>query len=399
MASDLWTELLQATIAVTLAIVIVLVARRPLRAWFGARAAYALWALVPMSMIATWLPPLAGRANDVTTGITATAWMRFPESLATAATPASPWLPVAIWFIGAAALALVLALRQRQFLQRVHRRAGQPHDESDWATPAVAGLLRPRIVLPTDFRERYSESEQRLVLAHESLHVARGDIPAQALATVMRCVFWFHPLVHWAAVRFRFDQELACDADVIQRHPESRRTYGDAMLKTQLAEFGLPLGCHWQSIHPLKERIAMLKHPLPGALRRHSGSFLLTALLSIATVAAWASQPATAPEPAKATPLQSLTDDDVLTAPKYPASAMREGISGRVVLDVLVGTDGRPTDVKVVKAEPAGVFDEMAVEAARKWQFNAGRNGARGEKVEGWVRVPVDFKADEKPAE
>jgi TonB family protein len=97
--------------------------------------------------------------------------------------------------------------------------------------------------------------------------------------------------VHFAAARFRFDQELACDADVLASFPKQRRTYADAMLKTQLADFGLPVGCHWQTSHPLKERIAMLKHPLPGSVRKKVG--LLTVMLLVATggYGAWAAQP------------------------------------------------------------------------------------------------------------
>jgi len=226
------------------------------------------------------------------------------------------------------------------------------------------------------------------------LHIERGDIPAQALATLLRCVFWFNPLVHVAATRFRFDQELTCDAAVLARHPDSRRRYGEAMFKTQLAEYGLPVGCHWQSSHPLKERVAMLNQPVPGPSRRRAGSILVASLLAIATFSAWAAQPAT---PVVAKPLQAATDDDVLTQPKYPASALAQGISGRVDLDLLVGTDGRPKEIRVAKSRPEGVFDKVAVEAAGQWQFNAGRNGLRGEKVEGWVRVPVQFSADGPP--
>ena len=252
-------------------------------------------------------------------------------------------------------------------------------------------------MLPADFTARYTPEEQRLVIAHEQLHIERGDIPAQALATLLRCVFWFHPLVHAAAARFRFDQELACDAAVVARFPDSRRRYGDAMLKTQLAEFGLPVGCHWQSSHPLKERVAMLKQALPSPRRRRIAAALIASILALACVAAWAAQPAE-PKPTAAKPLQVVTDDDVLTQPKYPAQAIANGVSGMVWLEVLVGVDGVPREIKVVKSTPEGVFDTQAVDAARQWRFNAGRNGARGEKVEGWIRVPVKFTAD-APAE
>src|SRR4029077_12446784 len=160
--------------------------------------------------------------------------------------------------------------------------------ESTCGCPALVGAIRPRIVLPADFEQRYDGRERELILAHERTHRARGDAQANALAALLRCVFWFNPLVYFAASRFRFDQELACDAAVISRFPEARRSYADAMLKTQLAVLGLPVGCHWQSSHPLKERIAMLKKPLPGRTRAALGAGIAVALTISGTYSAWA---------------------------------------------------------------------------------------------------------------
>lgn len=111
--------------------------------------------------------------------------------------------------------------------------------------------------------------------------------------------------MHLAARRFRQDQELACDAAVLRRFPHSRRSYGDALFKTQLADQPLPFGCHWFGSHPLKERIAMLKHPLPNTLRWFAGFVLVTALTVAGGWTAWAAQPARVAAPANAvTPAQ-----------------------------------------------------------------------------------------------
>ncbi|KFN41629.1 TonB family protein [Arenimonas metalli] len=394
MASDALAELLQATAAITFALVLVLGLRNPVRRWLGARAAYGLWAVVPLAVVAVLLPArraeLAPAAFGEARGLLATL-----PAAAEASALLTPGL-LALWLLGATSLALLMRVRQRRFTRGVARQPERDHDLSGWAAPAVVGLLRPRIVLPSDFSARYTPDEQQLVIAHEQLHIERGDIPAQALASLLRCLFWFHPLVHVAATRFRFDQELACDAAVLARFPGARRRYGDAMLKTQLAGFGLPVGCHWQSCHPLKERVRMLKQTLPGPRRRGVASALVLALAAATSLAAWAAQPATpAPE---AKPLKALTNDDVLDPPKYPAEAIARGLGGLVVLDVLVGVDGVPKEIKVHQPSTDGVFDQAAVDAAWNWRFNAGRNGARGEKVEGWVRVPVNFSPD-KPAD
>ncbi|TXH15072.1 MAG: hypothetical protein E6R00_07980, partial [Gammaproteobacteria bacterium] len=72
--------------------------------------------------------------------------------------------------------------------------------------PATLGLWPARIVLPHDFETRFDAAQRELVLTHERCHIARGDPWINALAAVLRCVFWFNPLFHFAAARLRQDQ-------------------------------------------------------------------------------------------------------------------------------------------------------------------------------------------------
>lgn len=390
MLEAFWKAAQLLTLASSLAIVLVLLVRPLLQRSFGPELTYLAWAAVPLVLLAVLVPqapsPLPHPADA---GWTGQAMAAVQATILQAPTDPRPWL-LAIWCLGALAMLVTLARTQRRFARQVSRQPGQDFDRSEQASPAVFGLWRPRIVLPGDFRTRYDSQEQALLLAHEREHLRRNDIPAQALASLLRCLFWFNPLVHLAARRFRLDQELACDAAVLRRHPRERRRYGEAMLKTQLAALSLPLGCHWPSCHPLKERITMLKQSAPGPARRRIGSGVIAAGLAVLALGAWAAQPS---EPSKddMKPLQVLTDDDIIVHPKYPAAAVKEGIGGLVVLDLLVGQDGVPTDIRVHRADPEGVFDKQAVEAARQWRFNAGREGRRGSKVEGWIRVPVKF--------
>jgi protein TonB len=57
------------------------------------------------------------------------------------------------------------------------------------------------------------------------------------------------------------------------------------------------------------------------------------------------------------------------TAPSYPAGARSKGITGAVTLSIQVDAQGRVTDVRVLKSEPAGTFDDAAVRAVRGWRF------------------------------
>jgi hypothetical protein len=155
-------------------------------------------------------------------------------------------------------------------------------------------VWNPKIVVPADFEARYSREERELVLEHERMHARRGDIAVNAFATIWLCAFWFNPLVYPAIAWLRADQELACDAAVISSRRESRRSYAAALLKTQLATeaaWRAPIGCRWQSTHPLTERITMLKQPMPGLARRVGGLALIAALTSAASLVAWAGKP------------------------------------------------------------------------------------------------------------
>jgi TonB family protein len=56
-------------------------------------------------------------------------------------------------------------------------------------------------------------------------------------------------------------------------------------------------------------------------------------------------------------------------APEFPFAARQRAMSGWVDVQFTVETDGSVGDVAVVTAEPAGVFDQPATEAVRKWRY------------------------------
>lgn len=273
MMSDLLALLVSANIAATVAVLVVLAVRLPVRRVLGPRQAYALWAVVPVTFLATLIPP----SRDA--GPSAAAKLSAP--LATdLAGPA-----VICWLAGAMVATAWMAWSQIRFLRRAAR--GQ-------AGPAVVGVFAPRMVVPADHQDRYTPAERALVRAHERAHIDRGDTRANALIALGQCVNWFNPLVHLAAHHARADQELACDATVVARHPRERRRYAQTMLKIQLAPAPLPLGCHWTA-HPLETRIAMLAAPEPSDGREMAGGFALVGLALLAAYAAWTLQPERAP--------------------------------------------------------------------------------------------------------
>jgi bla regulator protein BlaR1 len=281
------TELLQvlgvATIASSVAVLLVLALRNAMRNRFGAQAAYVLWSVIPLTAAVALLPAPVANA-PLPAVATAMTQVLLPS---TGPVPAPVWqldpstLLAALWLLGLAASVVLLVRQQRRFLRALGQLAYGSGSilraQATTGCPALVGAWKPRIVVPADFDERFSPVERALIVAHEELHRSRGDAQINLLLAALRCLFWFNPLVHFAASRFRFDQELACDALVMTRFPEARRPYADAMLKTQLAgdswqEPGLPVGCYWQSSHPLKERIVCSSNPCRVAHAAHSDS-------------------------------------------------------------------------------------------------------------------------------
>lgn len=56
--------------------------------------------------------------------------------------------------------------------------------------------------------------------------------------------------------------------------------------------------------------------------------------------------------------------------PRYPPDAQLRGLSGWVKLIFTVAADGTTRDIRVTAADPPGVFDAAAIEAAQRFQYS-----------------------------
>lgn len=62
--------------------------------------------------------------------------------------------------------------------------------------------------------------------------------------------------------------------------------------------------------------------------------------------------------------------------PNYPFEMRRAGISGEVLVEYIVDSNGRVAAVQVVRSSQRE-FEQPAMQAVQKWQFRPGRKGGR----------------------
>jgi protein TonB len=93
---------------------------------------------------------------------------------------------------------------------------------------------------------------------------------------------------------------------------------------------------------------------------------------SVASAPAPAAPAVHVPPPGQATPAAVAPAAPRLVSapsPRYPLSALRRKIEGRVTVEFTVQPDGSVTSPRVLSADPAGLFDEAALAAAARWRF------------------------------
>jgi TonB family protein len=386
-------------LALMIGVLLVLALRRPVRRAFGPLAAYRLWLVAPLCVIAALLPapvrtPTGAMAPVVSLAAEA-AWRAKP--VLRQARDASEILLLA-WALGAAGLAAVFAARQVRFVRRLGRLAPSPADpavllgQHTGAGPLLLGALRPRIVAPADFETRFQGPARDLVLAHERVHLTRGDAAVNALVVAVRCLAWLNPLVHLAARALRIDQEIACDAAVVERHPDACRLYAETLLGSALTPLSPPFGCHWPAVgvHPLKERLMMLQNASTTPARKTLGALLVGTLALAAAGAVWAANPSEPKVITRPVWVQRPSGEDM--ARYYPAAATKAGVTdAQVVLECAVTADGRLEKCRTRMEKPADHgFGEATIELAQHFRMQPlDHDGAR--TAGGVINIPIVF--------
>ena len=216
------------------------------------------WAVTP--------PPTAdtNAVHAVTSQISA-AFATEPVGVVPESAPA-PWRPStrAILLAGSAIVTLALLLRLWHSHRRLTRLRVARYDDPAWTAlvngvaadlglrkrvavrvsdevnvPAVAGLMRPVLLLPPDATSWPAEL-RRAVAIHELAHVARWDAVAQLVGQLACALYWFVPFVWHAARRAAALRERASD-DAVLRAGIRPAAYANGLVTLAAAATGAEL--------------------------------------------------------------------------------------------------------------------------------------------------------------
>ena len=135
-------------------------------------------------------------------------------------------------------------------------------------SPAVFGMFRPVLLLPSEGIERMSRTDMEHVLLHELAHIKRGDLWVHGLTMLLQVVYWFHPLLWLVRRQLGHLRELCCDGTVARHLRERTGGYRETLLETarrllaERVEPGLGLLGLFEDSGRLAARLRWLEKPM-----------------------------------------------------------------------------------------------------------------------------------------
>lgn len=286
--------------------------------------------------------------------------------------------------------------------------------------PAVAGIVRPWIVLP-EWTLALPEAELRMVLVHEEEHLRARDSFLLTVALLFVAFTAWNPVVWWHLRRLKLAVELDCDGRVLRRDPD-RETYGATLLAvaSQTARPSLALAAFSESPSSLKQRI--LAMTAKTTRWTGLGGVVLVVLGAVIGVQACGVENPMAPDvtseapeavevsvPTAATSTVQILDQGPTFTPytvapsilnrqevvtvmerEYPPLLRDAGIGGTVRVYFFIDENGVVQDRRIDVSSGHQAIDEAALAVAAVYRFSPALN--RDEKVPVWVSFQITFQ-------
>lgn len=79
-------------------------------------------------------------------------------------------------------------------------------------------------------------------------------------------------------------------------------------------------------------------------------------------------------------------------AVSYPKAALENDISGCVRMAIAINSDGEVEDIRIKQSWPAGIFEEVAVDAVEDWRYSPSESNP--ERIPVWQGLELDLKLE-----
>ena len=366
--------LMEQTVIMSVLLFVLLLTRKTMNLRLGAMNSYLLWGLVPISIIASAVTSLMSqhvsyKVYQYSVAIKSTIYGVIPKTqLASYATY------LLVWSTGVIILFCFLLCGH---LLQIRRLKVQTYDAFNYPlyvpkrlkvglskrleSPILFGWIKPVLVIPDDFCQKFTHQQQNMIIQHEVSHFKRLDHIWNVLAISVLVIFWFNPLVWFSYRYFRQQQELACDSAVLNNESLSNREqYALAMISaSQQAERYFLTQINYSEKFHMKERITLVnKHKTNKILPTSLAMIAFASTISFAQLALASSA------------VKDSVSPLYRAAPNYPVTAAQNSIEGYVQLSFSIEKDGSTSNVEVIKSFPNDIFTEEAVKALKKWKYN-----------------------------
>jgi len=204
-------------------------------------------------------------------------------------------------------------------------------------SPAVFGVLKPKIILPL-YVDEMDDTGVRYILLHELGHYKRYDMLISLVMMIVQALYWFNPAIRILLKHVRQDIELANDAYVLGLIGEEQKAnYSNTLVEALGRSGGIPvctrLVCMADSKSDIKRRIESLK--LSGV---HNKNRIAAAILSSVIITVLS--------------LFFLTGSGEAAEPGSPY----DDIAGTWIRDYIRGEEGEKNIIEIFTFDPDGTL-------------------------------------------
>ncbi len=258
------------------------------------------------------------------------------------------------------------------------RRTITLREVSNLTSPAVAGWLRPVILVPATLVTGMPPDLLEALLAHEVAHIRRMDYLVNLLQSTVEILLFYHPTVWWISTQIRVEREKIADDLASELIGEPRRL-AQALSELERVQFSKHQLALAATGGNLFDRIRRLTQPniQPIGLKAviPALSLILISLTLYSNTAANAAGDNTATQVAQVNP--AIPHFSLASCkPEYPQQSLANNEQGTTHLSFAIDKTGLVTSSKITQSSGHPRLDDAALNTLKNCSFSpATKNG------------------------